>query len=70
MPAGAVALYLGLSDANSYNGPPGAYGDNLGTYSAVYSLAQTTVAGTPEPGSLALLGLGLAVFPFVSRFRR
>ena len=32
IPTGAGQLWLGISDAGGYNGAPGAYGDNLGTY--------------------------------------
>jgi len=32
IPTGAVQLWLGISDAGGYVGAPGAYGDNLGTY--------------------------------------
>ena len=32
IPSGAGQLWLGISDAGFYNGAPGAYGDNLGTY--------------------------------------
>ena len=67
VPAGAADLYLGISDAGGYNGSPGAYGDNLGSYSVNYSTGgSVVVTGTPEPGTLgliatALLGAGLLV---------
>lgn len=61
VPAGASDLYLGISDACGYNGSPGCYGDNTGTFAVTY----TPVAGvtpppsaTPEPSSLALLATG------------
>jgi hypothetical protein len=40
VPQGASQLYLGISDAGFYNGPPGAYGDNAGAYSVTYTLTQ------------------------------
>jgi hypothetical protein len=33
VPADAATLYLGISDADGFNGPPGAYGDNVGDFS-------------------------------------
>lgn len=67
IPAGATDLYLGISDAGGYNGAPGAYGDNLGSYSVSYSLLGAPPA-TPEPASLALLAGGLSLM--VLRLRR
>jgi hypothetical protein len=58
-PTGAVDLYLGISDAGGYNGPPSAYGDNFGDYTAVYALTGGT-SSTPEPGTVLLFGLGFA----------
>jgi hypothetical protein len=37
IPTGAGQLWLGISDAGFYNGPPGAYGDNLGVYSVNFA---------------------------------
>lgn len=65
VPTGAVDLYLGISDACNYNGTPGCMGDNSGTYSVTYSLNSSSVSSTPEPGSLALLGSGLAGLLFL-----
>jgi uncharacterized protein (TIGR03437 family) len=45
VPQGAVSLYLGISDACAYNGPPGCYGDNLGTYSVTYALSTASGSG-------------------------
>ncbi len=60
VPVGAVSLYLGISDAPGYNGSPGAYGDNSGTYTAIYTVHSAVVTGTPEPASLLLLVLGFS----------
>lgn len=63
VPAGATTLYLGISDASGYNGGPGSYGDNLGSF----TVTETQVGGgvtppptsaTPEPSSLLLLATG------------
>ena len=55
VPAGATTLYLGISDAFGFNGPPGAYSDNLG----FFTVTPTQISGiTPEPSSLLLLATG------------
>jgi Domain of unknown function DUF11/Bacterial Ig-like domain (group 2)/Divergent InlB B-repeat domain len=38
IPTGAGQLWLGISDAGGYVGAPGAYGDNLGTYTVGLSV--------------------------------
>jgi len=38
IPTGAGQLWLGISDAGGYNGAPGAYGDNLGSYTVGLTL--------------------------------
>jgi hypothetical protein len=58
VPTGAAELYLGISDACGYNGGPGCYGDNIGTFTASYSVTNAT-AGVPEPASLLLFGVGI-----------
>jgi hypothetical protein len=37
-PAGATTLYLGLPDANAFNGPAGYYGDNTGGFAVTYGI--------------------------------
>jgi PEP-CTERM motif-containing protein len=50
VPVGATRLFLGLADAPNYHGDPGAYGDNIGSFSATFFV--------PEPSPLALFGTG------------
>ncbi len=70
VPAGAADLYLGISDAGGYNGSPGSYGDNSGTYSVTYLQNGGAVSSTPEPASLALFGSGLAALLFLRNRRK
>jgi hypothetical protein len=57
VPSGATDLYLGISDALDYNGPPGAYGDNVGTFDVTATPQGGSLA--PEPSSLLLFGTGI-----------
>ncbi|MDR3437143.1 hypothetical protein [Telmatospirillum sp.] len=52
VPNGATELYLGISDAENYNGQPGSYRDNSGSYTVIYNEKASSV---PEPTSLLLL---------------
>ena len=61
IPTGAGQLWLGISDAGFYNGPPGAYGDNLGTYTVGLSVnapgsSAVTVTET-APSGLTLVSM-------------
>ncbi len=60
VPTGATELYLGISDAGGYNGGPGSYGDNSGSFTVTTTQVggATSIAATPEPSSLVLLGTG------------
>jgi hypothetical protein len=55
VPATATRLFMGFADGSFFVGPPGAYVDNQGSLSASFS-----VVPVPEPGTFALVGLGLA----------
>lgn len=62
IPAGATELYLGISDAGGYNGPPSAYGDNSGSYSVQYAFPGVAApSAVPEPASFGLIACGLSL---------
>jgi hypothetical protein len=56
-PTGATRLYLGIPDGFGFVGLPGAYDDNDGSYRVRIGINE--VPTIPEPGTLALLGLGV-----------
>lgn len=63
-PPGASSLVLGISDSctgpgysGQYSGPPGCYGDNLGTFTVNYTI---TLPSIPVPPSILLTLVGLA----------
>jgi hypothetical protein len=64
VPAGATRLFLGIADAPNFQGDPGGYSDNVGSFSATFSVV-------PEPSSweLALVG-SLMLSSLVRRTRR
>lgn len=59
IPTDATELVLGFIDAPGYNGAPGSYTDNSGSFSATFNVPGSGTA-TPEPASLGIMGLGLA----------
>ena len=68
VPTGATALYLGISDACGYNGAPGCYNDNLGSYSVQVNQS-ARAAAVPEPAGWALLSTGLLALVATRRKR-
>jgi hypothetical protein len=52
VPPTATRLFLGIADAPAYHGSPGAYVDNIGSFTATFNI--------PEPSCISFLGLGLA----------
>jgi hypothetical protein len=69
VPIGATELVLGIVDANGYNGPPGAYFDNSGSYAVTVNFPVAT-SGTPEPAAWALMILGFGAVGAGLRRRR
>jgi hypothetical protein len=67
IPSGAGKLYLGISDASGFDGSPGAYGDNSGSFSGALGFASSV----PEPSGAVLLAIGgIAVAAVAIRTRR
>jgi hypothetical protein len=67
VPTNATRLYLGFVDGGSggpFQGSFGAYDDNLGSVAADINFAGAQV---PEPGTLALMGLGLFGVAFLRK---
>ncbi len=65
VPDGATRLYLGIADGGSFQGIPNFYNDNLGVYTARYSITSTV----PEPSTVVLMASGLAALVAVRRRR-
>lgn len=65
-PTGATRLVLGIPDGFGFNGPPGAYDDNDGSYRIRLGINEIPTE-LPEPGNLALLLAGLAGMLFGRR---
>ncbi len=65
-PTGATRLVLGIPDGFGFNGPPGAYDDNDGSYRIRLGINEIPTE-VPEPGSVALLLLGLTSLVFARK---
>ncbi len=61
IPTGAGQLWLGISDAGGYVGAPGAYGDNLGTYTVGFTVnapsSSTVTVTETAPSGLTLVSM-------------
>lgn len=70
IPATATRLFLGFADSVGFTGDAGTYSDNLNHSSSPNGLtAVFAVTGTPEPGTMVLMTLGLVGLA-IRRFRR
>jgi hypothetical protein len=67
-PASATRLALGIPDGFGFGGAPGAYDDNDGGYRV--RIGVNEVPAIPEPGTYALMALGLVGLSLVARRRR
>jgi len=65
VPNGATMLYFGIADGGSFNGAPGFYDDNVGSYTANFS-----ITAVPEPSTVALLAAGLVAMGYIRSRRR
>src|SRR5579859_3819339 len=68
VPSNATALYLGFADGGSsgaFTGAFGAYNDNSGGFTVNVNTSGLTAA--PEPGTLALLGIGFLGLSFLRK---
>jgi PEP-CTERM motif len=69
VPPTATALYLGFADGGStgpFSGAFGAYNDNSGGFTVNINTSGLT-AGTPEPSTLTMLGLGILGLGFLRK---
>lgn len=66
-PTGATRLFLGIPDGFGFNGPPGAYDDNDGSYRVVIGVNQTP--SIPEPLAITL-ALSVAVWSLADQAGR
>ena len=60
-----IGQVFGIADGGSFQGNPGFYDDNVGTYNANF-----TISAVPEPSTWLLVGSGLATLAVVARRRR
>jgi hypothetical protein len=69
VPTTATRLFLGIADGFGFSGNPGAYGDNVGSVSATFTIASNNNNNAPEPGPVSLLALGVVALGW-ARSRR
>jgi hypothetical protein len=73
-PVGATRLFLGITDGFGFGGAPGAFDDNDGFYSIRLGINEDprnpVTTQVPEPGTMLLLGTGLALMGLRSRRKR
>lgn len=68
-PISATRLFIGITDAFGFNGAPGAFDDNDGSYSIRIGINQDPRNSVPEPAPLALLAFGIAYLAYLRKRR-
>jgi hypothetical protein len=69
-PAGATRVFLGITDAFGFNGPPGAFDDNDGSYQIRVGINELpTPTAVPEPASMTLVGMGIGALAYARKRR-
>ncbi|MHC4997196.1 MAG: hypothetical protein ACYTGQ_19330 [Planctomycetota bacterium] len=58
-PTGATRLFLGIPDGFGFDGAPGAYDDNDGSYTVRIGINEIPIIPTPVASVAGLVGLGL-----------
>ena len=69
-PAGATRVFLGITDAFGFNGAPGAFDDNDGSYRIRVGINELpTPTAVPEPASMTLVGMGIGALAYARKRR-
>jgi hypothetical protein len=67
VPSNATALYLGFADGPLGGGAFGSYNDNSGGFTVNINTSGLIGSSVPEPGTLALLGIGFLGLGFLRK---
>lgn len=69
-PVGATRVFLGITDAFGFNGAPGAFDDNDGSYQIRVGINELpTPTAVPEPASMTLVGMGIGALAYARKRR-
>lgn len=72
-PTGATRVFFGITDAFGFNGAPGAFDDNDGSYRIRVGINESPnnpITPVPEPETYALMLAGLGLLGMVARRRK